>query len=193
MSNLQLTYSEKEILAGCLENKKHFQELLYQTYSKKMFGICMRYAPNREVAQDIFQEGFIKVFRSLHQFKQESALSSWMYRIFVTTSINYIQRQLKNKNEVSINIESNLIDIESEENESEHWMNHISSLEALEMVQALPEKYRLIINLYAIEKHSHIEIAEILNISETSSRSQLSRARKMLSVQLNHKMKQIIG
>lgn len=188
-----LRYTEQDILKGCLKDDKFFQELLYKEYSKKMFGVCMRYAPNRDVAHDLFQEGFIKVFRSLHQFKGQSALSSWMYRVFVSTSINYIQRQLKNQFEVSLNDHLNLSDDSVNEEEKEHWLNHISSAEALDMVQALPEKYRLIINLYAIEKHSHQEIADLLDITEASSRSQLSRARKLLSEQLKIKMKRKLG
>jgi RNA polymerase sigma factor (sigma-70 family) len=188
-----LIYSEDEILEGCLNNKHYFQELLYKQHAKKMFGICMRYAPNRDVAHDIFQEGFIKVFKSLHQFKKHSSLSSWMYRIFVTTSINYIQRQLKTQFELSLNEHLNLKETEISESEQAHWLNHISSDEALELVQQLPEKYRLIINLFAIEKHTHYEISQILNITEASSRSQLSRARKLLSEKLKIELRLKLG
>jgi RNA polymerase sigma-70 factor (ECF subfamily) len=158
-----------------------------------MFGVCMRYAPNRDVAHDIFQEGFIKVFNSLNQFKRQSSLSSWMYRIFVNTSINYIQRSIKSKFEVSINDNLNITEDVVSEIENEHWINHISSSEALDLVQQLPEKYRLIINLFAIEKHSHSEISKILNITEVSSRSQLSRARKLLSEKLKIELKLKLG
>lgn len=188
-------HTDADIVQGCLKNEKFFQELLYNQHSRKMFGICMRYAPDRDVANDIFQEGFIKVFRSLHQFKGDSALSSWMYRIFVSTAINYIQRQIKPRMEVSLN--ENLNNYESSDeisdDEKEHWLNHINTDEALEMVQKLPEKYRLIINLYAVDKHNHKEIAELLNINETSSRSQLSRARKLLSEMLKQNIASKIG
>jgi RNA polymerase sigma-70 factor (ECF subfamily) len=180
-------------LDGCLKNNPYFQELLYKLNAKKMFGICMRYAPNRDVAHDIFQEGFIKVFNSLNQFKRQSSLSSWMYRIFVNTSINYIQRSIKSKFEVSINDNLNITEDVVSEIENEHWINHISSSEALDLVQQLPEKYRLIINLFAIEKHSHSEISKILNITEVSSRSQLSRARKLLSEKLKIELKLKLG
>jgi RNA polymerase sigma factor (sigma-70 family) len=180
-------------LNGCLKNNPYFQELLYKQNSKKMFGVCMRYAPNRDVAHDIFQEGFIKVFNSLNQFKRQSSLSSWMYRIFVNTSINYIQRSIKSKFEVSLNDNLNITDEIVSEIEQEHWINHISSSEALDLVQQLPEKYRLIINLFAVEKHSHLEISNILNITEASSRSQLSRARKLLSEKLKTELKIKLG
>lgn len=188
-------HTDADIVQGCLKNEKFFQELLYNQHSRKMFGICLRYAPDRDVANDIFQEGFIKVFRSLNQFKGDSALSSWMYRIFVSTAINYIQRQIKPRMEVSLN--ENLNNFESSDeisdDEKEHWLNHINTDEALEMVQKLPEKYRLIINLYAVDKHNHKEIAELLNINETSSRSQLSRARKLLSEMLKQNIASKIG
>jgi RNA polymerase sigma factor (sigma-70 family) len=193
VSNNKLKHTEDDILNGCLRNEPFFQELLYKVNSKKMFGVCMRYAPNRDVAHDIFQEGFIKVFNSLNQFKRQSSLSSWMYRIFVNTSINYIQRSIKSKFEVSINDNLNITEDVVSEIENEHWINHISSSEALDLVQQLPEKYRLIINLFAIEKHSHSEISKILNITEVSSRSQLSRARKLLSEKLKIELKLKLG
>jgi len=158
-----------------------------------MYGICLRYAADKDVAHDIFQEGFIKVYQNIQTFKGESALGSWMYKIFVTTAINYIQRTLKGKFEVSINEQVNNMEETISEEESEHWLNHISKEEALQMVQELPEKYRLIINLYAIEKMSHLEIGKMLGITEASSRSQLSRARKLLSDKLQIELNRKIG
>jgi RNA polymerase sigma factor (sigma-70 family) len=158
-----------------------------------MYGVCLRYAPNSDVAHDILQEGFIKVFQSLFQFRQQAALSSWLRRIFVTTAINYIQRKLTNKFEVSINDDIENQAEELSEIEKEHWLNNISAEEALEMVQQLPEKYRLIINLYAIEKMNHEEIGTALNMLAATSRSQLARARKLLSEKLNLLMKHKIG
>jgi RNA polymerase sigma-70 factor (ECF subfamily) len=186
-------YSDIEILQGCKRQERHYQEHLYKQYASKMFGVCLRYAPDRDVANDIFQEGFIRVFQNIHQFKGESALSSWMYRVFVTTAINYIQRTLKSRFEVSMN--ETLLEQEEkmDDTERDHWLNHISREEALAMVQDLPEKYRMIINLYAIDKLSHHEISVLLGITETSSRSQLSRARKLLSDQLKITMNKKIG
>jgi RNA polymerase sigma-70 factor (ECF subfamily) len=186
-------YSDSEIIQGCKKQERQFQEHLYNRYASKMFGVCLRYAPNRDVANDIFQEGFIKVFQNIHQFKGESALSSWMYRVFVTTAINYIQRTLKTRFEVSMNEQLNEREEPINDEEREHWLNHISREEALAMVQELPEKYRLIINLYAIDKMSHQEISALLGITETSSRSQLSRARRLLSDQLKQVMIKKIG
>lgn len=186
-------YSEHDIVDGCLKQERFYQELLYKTYASKLFGICLRYAPDRDIANDMFQEAFIRVFQKLHQFKFESSLSSWMYRIFVTTSINYLQRKIKKPFEVSINEQIQFAENIEDEDSQYNWMEHVSAEEALKMVQELPEKYRLVINLFAIDKHSHAEISELLNITETSSRSQLSRARKMLSDQLKIKLKQKIG
>ena len=111
----------------------------------------------------------------------------------MTTAINYIQRTLKNRFEVSINEQINPVNDEVDEKEKDHWLNHLTREEALEMVQNLPEKYRLIINLYAVDQLSHAEIGKILNITETTSRSQLSRARKMLNDMLKIKMDKKIG
>lgn len=186
-------YSDSDIVSGCKRKERFFQELLYKRFSSKMFGVCLRYAPDLAIAHDIFQEGFIKVFQKIHSFKGESALSSWMYKIFMTTSINYIQRTLKTKFEVSINEQLNQIEDEMDDSDEENWMNHVTQEEALKMVQNLPEKYRLIINMYAVDQMSHAEIARILGINETSSRSQLSRARKLLSVQLKQTLEKKIG
>lgn len=187
-------HSEQNIIEGCLRQEKFFQELLYSNYASKMFGICLRYAPDREVAHDLLQEGFIKVFQTLHQFKGNSALGSWMYRIFINTSINYVKRKLNYPFEVIHNEKIDLTDdTPIDDDEKDLWLDHITPKEALEMVQNLPEKYRLIINLYAIEKMKHHEIAEVLNISEGTSRSQLARARKILSDELKAKLKTKIG
>jgi RNA polymerase sigma factor (sigma-70 family) len=186
-------YTDSEIVQGCLKNEKFFQELLYKQFAPKMFGICLRYAPDRDVAHDIFQEGFIRTFQNLSRFKGESALGSWMYKIFVTTAINYIQRKLKTQFEVSINEQLHNREDEVSESEKEHWLNHISTDEALYMVQQLPEKYRVIINLYAVDKLNHTEISKLLNINEATSRSQLSRARKLLSDMLKQEMNRKIG
>ncbi len=186
-------YTDNDIVQGCLKNEKFFQELLYKQFAPKMFGICLRYAPDRDIAHDIFQEGFIKTFQNLHRFKGESALGSWMYRIFVTTAINYIQRKLKTQFEVSINEQLHNKGDDISEDEKEHWLNHISTDEALYMVQQLPEKYRVIINLYAVDKLNHTEISKLLNINEATSRSQLSRARKLLSDMLKQQMERKFG
>ncbi len=186
-------FTEEEIIKGCLANDKFAQETLYRKYAPKMFGVCLRYAPNRDVAHDIFQEGFIKVFQSLGQFRAQAALGSWMHRVFVSTAINYIQRKLKLQFEVSLNDKIFEQGEEISESEKDHWLNHISTKEALEMVQKLPEKYRLIINLYAIEKMKHEEIGKTLNITESASRSQLTRARKLLSEMLQVTMKEKLG
>lgn len=185
--------TEEELINGCLRNDRFSQEALYNKYASRMFGVCLRYAPDRDIAHDLFQEGFIKVFQSLRQFKGQAALSSWMHRVFVTTAINYIQRKLKLQFEVSINEKELSMADDISEEEKDHWLNHISTNEALEMVQKLPEKYRLIINLYAIEKLKHDEISKLLNITESASRSQLSRARKLLSEMLQLTMKQKLG
>jgi RNA polymerase sigma factor (sigma-70 family) len=186
-------FTEEEIIKGCLANDRSSQETLYRKYAPKMFGVCLRYAPNRDVAHDIFQEGFIKVFQSLGQFKAQAALSSWMHRVFVTTAINYIQRKLKMQFEVSLNEKVFEQTDDISDQEKDHWLNHVSTTEALAMVQELPEKYRLIINLYAIEKMRHEEIGEVLGITESTSRSQLARARKLLSEMLQITMKKKLG
>lgn len=181
--------TDAEIIEGCLKNSRYYQEIFYNRFASKMFGVCMRYAGNKDLANDLFQEGFIKVFQNLHRFKGEKGLNSWVYKVFVSTSVNYITRTMSRKFEVSFGDEF-IENVSDDSSETVHdWLDHISQKETLEMVQALPEKYRVIINLYAIEKMSHHEISKMLDITESTSRSQLSRARKILTEQLNEKLK----
>ncbi|MDP2176277.1 MAG: sigma-70 family RNA polymerase sigma factor [Bacteroidota bacterium] len=186
-------YSDFEIVEGCLKNEKKFQEILYKNYAPKMFGICLRYASDRDMANDLLQEGFIKIFNALNTFKFQSSLNSWMYQIIVRNSINYVTRKIKFHDDIdTLNPRFEPIE-EVDEQEKNHWLNHISRDEALLMIQDLPEKYRLVMNMYAIDQMSHSDISEFLGITESSSRSQLSRARKLLTEALRIKLKQKIA
>jgi RNA polymerase sigma-70 factor (ECF subfamily) len=173
--------NEKELVIKCLTNDSGAQELLYRRYASKMLGVCLRYAKNKMEAEDILQEGYIKVFKNLTSYKFEGSFEGWVRRIMVNTAINYYRASIKYVQSLDDD-ELNAKDIPSA------VMNdQLSTKELLKVIQELPEGYRVVFNLYAIEGYSHKEIAEILEISESTSKSQLSRAR----VALQNKLKML--
>jgi RNA polymerase sigma factor (sigma-70 family) len=166
--------TEEVMLHGCLNNIASAQEALYNRFSPRMLGVCYRFARNREDAEDMLQEGFIKVFSQMHQFRNQGALEGWIRRIVVHTCINVLKKNKKFADSVDI-IHANSIHLNE---------NNIHSIlqakQVVESIRLLPMGYRTVLNLYAIEGFSHREIAAILDIEESTSRSQYTRAKAML-------------
>lgn len=160
-----------EVFDQCLQNNPRGQEVLYRTYAPKMFGVCLRYAGNRMEADDIMQEGFLKVFRNLAQLHSPQALESWIHRIMVNTAINYYTRQLKFQNEVSLKYEHEDATIAADA------LSKLSYKEMLQILQGLSAGYRTVFNLFAIDGYTHKEISDMLGISENTSKTQLLRAK----------------
>jgi len=174
-------YSDKELIERCLENDSRAQELLYKRFSRRMYGVCLRFARNTLEADDILQEGFIKVFSFLKEFRHDGSLEGWIRRIIVNTAINYYNSKQNEWSETSID------KAESYQSVSEDILEKISTADLLNLIHELPEGYRLVFNLYIIEGYNHKEIAEMLNISENTSKSQLSRARMALQQRLTQR------
>ena len=166
--------TEQAILAGCLNNDAAAQRELYNRYSPKMLGVCYRFAQGREDAEDMLQEGFIKVFTQMHQYRSEGALEGWIRRIIVHTCINILKKNKKFSDSVDI-IHANSIHIKEDQIPS-----IMQAKQVVECIRMLPIGYRTVLNLYAIEGFSHREIATILDIEESTSRSQYTRAKAML-------------
>jgi len=166
--------TEELMLSGCLNNVASAQEALYNRFSPRMLGVCYRFARNREDAEDMLQEGFIKVFTQIHQFRNQGALEGWIRRIIVHTCINILKKNKKFNDSVDL-IHANSLHLNE---------NDIPSiLEAKQVVEAirkLPMGYRTVLNLYAIEGFSHKDISQLLDIEESTSRSQYTRAKAML-------------
>lgn len=139
-----------------------------------MFKICLRYAPDTSTAQDIFQDTFVKVYQNLHKIKQSSHLPGWIKRIFVYTAIDQLRATAKFRQHVAIDtaiqIENNLLDVHSQ----------LATADLINLVQQLPQRARLVFNLYVMEGFSHKEIADLLSIQEGTSKSQLFEAKKAL-------------
>lgn len=166
--------TEEAILQGCLKNNAIAQKALYQKYSAKMLVVCYRYGHNREDAEDMLQEGFIKVFSQIHTFESRGALEGWIRRIIVHTCINHLK---KNKR---FNESVDLIHATSIQVREEAIPSIIQAKEVVECIRMLPIGYRTVLNLYAIEGYSHKEISTMLDIEESTSRSQYTRAKAML-------------
>lgn len=167
------SYSEDQIINGCVVGDRTAQQTLYSRYSPKMFAICLRYAKDYHSAEDILQEGFIKVFRYISNFRREGSFEGWMRRIFVNTAIEHLRKAVSLYS--IVDDEDKPMDIVDESS-----FDDLDYQDLLGMVQSLSPGYRTVFNLYVVEGYSHKEIAKLLNISEGTSKSQLARARTIL-------------
>ncbi|MGB4845218.1 MAG: sigma-70 family RNA polymerase sigma factor [Ferruginibacter sp.] len=166
--------TEELMLTGCRRNNATAQEALYNRFSPRMLGVCYRFAKNREDAEDMLQEGFIKVFTQIHQYRNEGALEGWIRRIVVHTCINILKKNKKFSDCVDI-IHANSVHVREEMIPS-----IMQAKQVVECIRSLPMGYKTVLNLYAIEGYSHKEIAFMLDIEESTSRSQYTRAKAML-------------
>lgn len=170
--------NEEELIRACIAKERKAQFAFYKQYRGKMYAICLRYARDNTRAQDFLQEGFAKAFRSLRQYRFEVPIEYWLRRIIINACISELRRK-KEPADRSVSIDE--LPLASETDETvESNLNGISADQMIRLVQDLPEGYRTIFNLYAIEGYQHDEIAEILDISPGTSRSQYARARKAL-------------
>jgi RNA polymerase sigma-70 factor (ECF subfamily) len=166
--------TEEAILSGCLQNDAVAQRELYSRYSPKMLSVCYRFAHNREDAEDMLQEGFIKVFSQIHTFLNKGAFEGWIRRIMVHTCINHLKKNKKFNESVDI-IHATGVQVREESVPS-----IVQAKQVVECIRLLPLGYRTVLNLYAIEGYSHKEISLMLEIEESTSRSQYTRAKQML-------------
>ena len=169
------TFDEQEVIAGCKRGDGQARRWLYERYAPSMLSVCTRYAGDRDTARDLLQEGFIRVFTKIGGYRGSGSLEGWMRRVFVTTALEQLRRADVLRQSVAAD---ECLDLPDECTPSA--VERISVDELLQCVAALPDGYRTVFNLYAIEGYSHAEIADMLHIREASSRSQFARARQML-------------
>jgi len=167
-------FSDEEILIGCLKQNRKYQQALYQRFCRKMMSVCLRYAKDDMQAEDFLQDGFIKVFTKLDQFKSEGSLEGWVRRVIVNTALQTLR---SNKNSP---ITADDIDDIRPIGANDDTIERMSADELHCIIKKLPTGYRTIFNLYVVEEFTHKEIAEQLGISEGTSKSQLARARMLL-------------
>ncbi|MCL2097472.1 MAG: RNA polymerase sigma factor [Bacteroidales bacterium] len=175
--------NEEELIAGCVRGNSAAQRQLYEKYAPKMMGVCLRYAGNRETARDLLHDGFIRLFYKINTYKGDGSFEGWMRRLFINTALEYLRKK-------------DILDKYSEYSMIEQSADY-SVLERLSMndlvahIAAMPAGFRMVFNLYAVEGYSHFEIAKMLNISESTSRSQYTRARNYLRKTVEENVKNI--
>lgn len=166
-------YSDSEMVEGCRKGSAQMQRRVYDTFSPRMYGLCLRYIREDFEAEEIMINGFMKVFTKIEQFKSEGSFEGWIRRIMVNECLNYLRKKKWMYAEVDIENVSDSIEHSSYESD-------LDTEELMGLIDELPTGYRTVFNLYAIEGYSHKEVAKMLNISENTSKSQLSRARALL-------------
>lgn len=180
------TLSESDLIQGCIDGNRQFQEILYKQFSPKMYAVCLRYSGNTEDANDLLQEGFIKIFKNLGKFRADGSFEGWMRRIFVNTSIEHFRKKVKLYNVTEVQ-ENTIEDIEF------NVLDSMAEKDIILLVNELAPGYKAVFNMHVIEGYSHKEIAEILGITEGTSKSQLARAKGVLKKSLEKQMNTTSG
>lgn len=166
--------TDEQIVKGCIDKNAIAQKNLYEKFSRKMMGVCLRYCDSTEEAEDVVQNGFISVFENIESFRGSGSLEGWVRKIMVNTALTNIRKNKKLKQ----NIELDSVEFMLPSNI--HTNDSFATKDLLKIIQSLPVGFKTVFNLYAIEGYSHKEIGEMLNISEGTSKSQYSRAKAHL-------------
>lgn len=165
--------TEQELIHGCIQMDERCQRTLFEMYAGKMLSVCLRYAKDRMEAEDWLQDAFVKVFRNIAQFKSEGSFEGWIRRIVVNTSLKHCQKK-------KIHFEEVDADRGNYQSADPYVYGHLSENELMKLINDLPEGYKIVFNLHVIEGYSHEEIGKILGIQDSTSRSQLVKARRYL-------------
>lgn len=166
--------TDEQIVQGCIKKDAIAQRHLYERFSRKMMGVCLRYFDSREEAEDVVQNGFISVFQNMESFKGSGSLEGWIRKIMVNTALTEIRKNKKLKQNIDLDSVEFMIP------SSNYMSESFAAKDLLKIIQTLPTGFRTVFNLYAIEGYSHKEIGEMLGISEGTSKSQYSRAKAHL-------------
>ncbi|MEJ7740844.1 MAG: RNA polymerase sigma factor [Chitinophagaceae bacterium] len=165
---------QQKLVKDCLKGKREAQRQLYEQFAGSMLAVCYRYTKSVVDAEDILQEGSIKVYTHLHQYKFNGELGAWIRRIMVNTAINYLKKNSRYQSELSFN------DLPMHPVFFENPEVHLEAKELADVIRQLPPGFQTIFNLHAVEGYTHVEIGQLLGINEGTSRSQYSRARALL-------------
>jgi RNA polymerase sigma factor (sigma-70 family) len=175
----ETTINERQLISGCQNGDRRAQKQLYETYSGKMMGVCLRYCKDRETARDLLHDGFLKVFSHIDNFESKGSLEGWIRRIMINTALEYLRKQndegYKSNIEEAYTLTSNDVSI----------LEKIQTEELIKIIQRLPDIYRTVFNLFVVEGYSHKEIADVMKITESSSRVYLTRAKQLLQEMLS--------
>ena len=166
--------TEEQLIEGCRKGDRRAQKELYDTYARKMLGVCLRYVDDRETARDLLQDGFVKVFSNLNAYSGSGSFEGWMRKIFVNCALEYYRKSDVLREADDLEATAELV------TPNPSAIADISAKELMQIVHELPAGFRSVFNLFAIEGYSHKEISEMLHITESTSRSQYTRAKQLL-------------
>jgi len=166
--------NELHLIEGCRKGNRLAQKELYENYSRRMMGVCLRYVNDRETARDLLQDGFVKVFTSIGSYTGVGSFEGWMRKIFVNCALEYLRKSDVLRDAADLDNSPELTEPDSS------VISKMAAAELLQLVHELPSGFRTVFNLFAIEGYSHKEISEMLNITESTSRSQFTRAKQLL-------------
>jgi RNA polymerase sigma factor (sigma-70 family) len=169
---------DTSLVIECVKGNSRAQRMLFERFSQKMLGVCLRYAKSTEQAEDVLQDGFVKVFSKLNDFKHDGSLEGWIRRIMVNTSLDQIRKENKFLGNTSLD------NVDYKLQNNAFVLENLAAKDLMKMVQSMPVGYKVVFNMFAIEGYSHKEISEHLGISENTSKSQYSRARAYLRERL---------
>jgi RNA polymerase sigma-70 factor (ECF subfamily) len=173
---------EQELIRDCISGNGKAQKRLYDQYSKIMFGICLRYSNSYDDAKDILQDGFVKVFTKMSQFSSSGSFEGWMKRIFINTALEHYRANKNFQNQADV-------EFAGDKPHHDFTIEKMSQKEILVILNNMSPGYRNVLNLFIVEGYSHAEIAEMMGISEGTSKSQLSRARVILQNEILKRQK----
>jgi RNA polymerase sigma factor (sigma-70 family) len=180
---------DQNLIQGCIQKDRKCQRLLYEKYASLMLGVCMRYAGNKVEAEDILQVGFLKVFMNIKQYSGKGKFSSWIKSIMINTAINHFYSNKKYRGHDSID---GAVNETTGDSDDISGPERLKEEDLLKVIAELPPGFRMIFNLYAIEGYKHCEIAGMMKIDEGTSKSQYSRARKLIRQKLEKLQQEVI-
>jgi RNA polymerase sigma-70 factor (ECF subfamily) len=175
--------TEESILEGCRSGKRWAQRQLYDKYSSEMYSVCLRYSRDRDEAEDLLQDGFIRVFEHISDFRKEGSLVGWIKRIMINNAVNHYKKINR------IPIHEDIAEINETEiigTDQDNETNPVAPELLMDLINSLPQGYRMVFNLYVFEGYSHKEISEWLSITESTSKTQLLKARKWLRKKISN-------
>ena len=174
-----------DLIQGCLARDRSSQKKIYELYGSSMMGLCLRYCQNREEAEEVLQDGFLLMFKNIGQFQCRGSFEGWLRRIMINCALQRYRRKLNDFKLMPLNDQDIFLSKETD------LVDRLTEKELIELIQTLPPAYRMVFNLYVIDGLKHREIAELLHVSEGTSKSNLSDARQILKRQLTPDLKMI--
>jgi RNA polymerase sigma factor (sigma-70 family) len=184
--------TDDELVKGCIDCNDVARSQLYTKFSRSIMGVCLRYAGNKQEAEDYFQDGFIKIFNKIHLYNYKGPLGAWMRRTVINNILDYLRKEKRETRNADLYTRDNLEDDEANNGFEIEGIEELNEKKLLEMVQTLPTGYRTVFNMYAIEELQHKEIAERLGITESTSKTQYKKAKEQLRKLVEVELKKIM-